>query len=265
MNVTRGLRIASVIWGARLVLAWIATRPLTVLLTAGVSDDRLLFEPGALGLLEVLRLRLDLLGAAGQATLLLVALGYVALACLSAWATRALHPSEPARTPLLGQLPRVGALAILVLGPSLFLAFLASVGVGAVVDGPLGQASSLARDGGLMCGIALIALVLAAFGLVHDLARTELVLHDTAVLRSLASAVALLKVSFWKLVGTRLALAVAAFAVTSAAAALVGLLSVDRLGELRVWGVVLTHQLAAWLLAALHVAWLAMLVRASER
>lgn len=265
MNVIRGLRIASVIWGARLALSWIATRPIGVVLTAGVSDDRFLFEPGALGLLEVLRLRYALLGAAGQSTLALVVLGYVALACLSAWATRTLAEDGAPQTPLARQLPRVGGLAFLVLGLALFLAFLAAVGLGAVVEGALQQASSLARDASLLVGGAAIALLVAAFGIIHDLARTELLLHDATLRSSLSSAFIVLRRSFWKIAGTRLALAVAALAVTGAAAGLVGLISVDRPGDGRVWGAVFTHQVAAWLLAGLHVAWLGALVRASKR
>lgn len=261
MKLAQGFRIVCAVWAARLLVAWIASRPLSTLLSAGVGDDRFLFEPGALGLLEVLRLRLELLGPALRTTLGLVLVGYVALSGVSIGATRALAAAGGA-TPRVApidvarMLRRAAGLALLVLGP---LALLGAVGLAvlfALHGGPLTRAAPLVRDLGFLAGLGLLALMLALLGVVHDLARAHVVVGDGAVLASIRRALASLRYGFWRVAGARLALAALTALVVVAAGVITGLLSVDRPGELRAWAALLSHQIAAWLLAALHVAWL---------
>jgi hypothetical protein len=267
MNAKAGLRLVSLVWAARLTLAWVASRPLAVLLGGGVMDDRMLFEPGALGLLEVLRLRFELLGPATRATFGLLALGYVLLAFFDAWLTRTLltaespSPAKSQHAPLIELAPRLVGLWLLLMGPALVLAVLAGAGLGGLVEGPLSRGSSLAQSSVLALGVLLILSIVAAFGVVHDVARTQLLDVGDGVKPATMRGFRVVRRNFRPIVGLRAAFAVGALAVTSAATALTGIIAVDRPGDLRPWAAFANHQVAAWLLAALHVAWLLTTVR----
>jgi hypothetical protein len=137
--------------------------------------------------------------------------------------------------------------------------------LGRLYDGPLSRATSVTRDGGLLVGIALLLVVVAALSAFHDLARARLVAHDDSLGAALGGALAAVRVHLLQVAGARLLLAVAALGLTWASSSLTNALAVEHEGTLRLWSVAALHQATAWLLAGAHVAWLWLTLRWTSR
>jgi hypothetical protein len=271
-------------------LAWLLSRPLAVLFSAGLDDDRVLFEPGALWLTEVLRLRFDQLDDTLGTTFGLVAFAWVVLTVVSTWlcallagarnvtlspeASDAVALSRAqgrrvAYTEAFGRtlrvLPRLAGLGAswgVVAGVSTLIG---AVALGRLYDGPLSRATSVMRDVGLLVGVAFLVVVVAVLSLFHDLARARLVAHDDSFGAALWGALGDVRRHFLQMAGARLSFAAFALGITWASATLTSALAVEHDGTLRLWSVAFLHQVAAWLLAGAHVAWLWLTLRWTTR
>jgi hypothetical protein len=283
-------RVVTWLWLARLVLAWLVSRPLAVFFSAGLDDDRVLFEPGALWLTEVLRLRFDQLDDTLGTTFGLVAFAWVALTLVSTWVCALLADVRVATltSEAMGAAPLSGAPARRIAYAEAFghmlrvLPRLAGLGltwgvvagvfvlVGGMTlsqlyDGPLSRATAVMRDGGLVVGIALLMVVVAVLSVVHDLARARLVAQDDSLGAALWGALGAARRHFLQVAGARLLLAVFALGLTWMSATVTHALAVEHEGTLRLWSVAFLHQATAWLLAGAHVAWLWLTLRWTSR
>jgi hypothetical protein len=256
-----------VLWGARLVLAWVASRPVAVALT-GNYEDRLLFEPGGMLLLEVFRLRAEVLtGAAAATTLLLLGAWVLLLATSTAILARLLAATPVARGAdpwwrgALRALPRIAALALGLGALGLLVVFAGGVLTAALVRGPL-EASPASRSvvllGLLVCG----ALLAVAASVLFDLARGELVL-GARLGPALRAATRRLRARLAALLGQRLILAALALSIVAAAAAFVSTQPLDSGRSGPLVAVFSVHRAAGALLATLHVLWLGLVARAT--
>ncbi len=274
-------RVVTWLWLARLVLAWLVSRPLAVFFSAGLDDDRVLFEPGALWLTEVLRLRFDQLDDTLGTTFGLVAFAWIALSVVSTWlcallahvrvakltpeasAAEALSGAPARRTAIteafgrtLRVLPRLAGLG---LTWGVFAGVFVLVGgmtLSRLYDGPLSRATAVTRDGGLLVGLAFLMIVVAVLSVFHDLARARLVAQDDSLGAAFWGALGAVRRRFLQVAGARLLLAVFALGLTWMSATLTNALAVEHEGTLRLWAVAFLHQATAWLLAGAHVAWL---------
>lgn len=255
------------LWAARLPLAWAASRPLALVVGVGDGDDRLLFEPGALFLLEVLRLRVDLLARAIAPTLLLLIGSWVLLLAVTssilAWLARIQGAPAP-RLPSLRQ--RAQRVAVLAGG-----AGAATVALGAVTATLLGATATAVQDvteptrDVLLLGVLGASLLpFAALGALFDLARIHVLASGDDALGALRHAWATFTARLGRLVVARAAIAAASLAVVAGAGAFVATQPVTspETGPLVV--VVIVHRAAGLLLAALQVAWFVVLVRSAR-
>ncbi len=278
-------KVTTLVWALRFGLAWVVSRPLALLFSSGVDDDRRLFEPGADGLLEMLRLRFDQLGDSFVTTLGLLALAWFALAALAAWICAFLslpapNTASPHEVSPPGRLRSAGAAAVgLVLArarPLLLLglgwglcagAILAAgaLSLGALYSGPLSRWSPVAQDAGFLIGVVLVFVLVAAPGVVHDLARSRIVARGDALSGALQNAFSALGARFFAVFGARWGLSLGALALTALAGVVTNALAVEQEGSVRVLTVFCLHQATAWLLAALHVAWLWLTLRWTAR
>lgn len=257
------------LWGARLVVAWVASRPVAVAL-AGSHEDRLLFEPGSLLLIEVLRLRADVLsGAAATSAMLLVgawaallAVSTGVLARLIAAAGGAVEANDWWRGAVRA-LPRTAGLALL-LGVVGLIALSAFGVVAAALVGERAFETPRALREGLLLGVLAVgSLVALMTSILFDLARAELAL-GARLGDSVRAAARGLRTRLVALLVQRLVLAALAVCVLAGAATVVSAepLHTEQAGPL--WTVFLTHRGAGALLATLHVSWLVLVARANS-
>lgn len=265
------------LWGARLAAGWMTSRPLAAAFHTGALDDRVLFEPGALMLMEVLRLRTDLLmSALGSSLVLLlgcwaalVAIGTAVVALLSE-AERSAGDDRTATAHWLSRaghaLPRVALVGLVTGSFALVFVVLSTFFLSALRNGPLREASPLVQDGTLFLGIVGCFLGLAVAGILFDLARAALV-QSTArtVSGALKKAAELLIDHPGRIIGLRLVAAgVSALLVVAGAAltAAVPLESARSAPLLTVFGI---HRVAGLLLVAVQITWLGFVVRWTAR
>lgn len=286
------LRCTLLLWSVRLAVAWAASRPLAVVVGAGDLEDRLLFEPGGLLLLEVLRLRADLLlDALGATSLLLLgswAVLLVATTAVLAQLGRAWVLQEPSTRPpgtapgasppggdraellrsgrhplggaLWARLPRVGVLSLVAGGAGVLVLLIVALVTGAVRRG-LGDTSAATQE------LALVGLLLAtlgAFGVIgalFDLARAHVVIEDLGVLGAVRGAWETFTRHLTRLVAVRVGVAVTSLGLVAGVAALVAAQSLEAPEGGSVTLVVLLHRVAGFLLAGLQVLWFGVLVR----
>lgn len=212
------------------------------------------FEPGGLYLLEALRLGRDALADEFQrlafATLLAGYFGLLPLAAL----LFALSRKGPLR---LGDLARasirhLGTFSLLLALALGAYAFVASLALAAVSS--LGQALSSPWPALAVLVVALLAM--AAMGIVHDLARAQVVLHEALALPALRAALA----SFgWRALTAWAARCPASLALLASAAFLVGQLGIASPRALV--ATFLVHQLALFGLVSLRASFLAAALR----
>lgn len=263
------------LWGARLALSWAVSRPIAAGL-GGDYDDRALFEPGGVFLLEVLRLRADVLNAALGASALLLGGAWVLLLIVSTGILAHWTPpnelstsSAPEASPRhwcvrAGRaLPRVGGLALLAGGALLVLGgtwTLLATAFGQLL--PTGGAPWLRElwlAFGLLVGLGLVLLV----GVLFDLARAELV-AGTSLRGAVSLALETFRRSWRALLALRISVAVAGTLVVAGVAAFVGTLPLEAPQTGPLLATVLAHRAAGAVLAALHVTWLARVAQATR-
>jgi hypothetical protein len=249
-----------------------------------------LFEPGALWVTEVLRLRFDQLDDTLGTTFGLVAFAWVVLSILSTWLcavlahvrVATLTPEASAASALSGAparrvaiteafgrtlrvLPRLAGLGVVWGIVAGVFVLVGGMTLSRLYDGPLSRATSVTRDGGLLVGLALLMVVVAVSSVFHDLARARLVAHDDSLAAAFWGALGAVRQHFLQIAGARLLLAFFALSVTWVSATATDAFAVEHEGTLRLWAVAFLHQATAWFLAGAHVAWLWLTLRWTSR
>ncbi len=272
----RPLVLASV-YLFQLASAWAIATPIAQAVAAtGIrnfpSADALLFEPGALFLVEVLRMGGRNLLAAAQSSLVI----------LLVFATLQVFPilgllvglAEPGRLRASRVAARVAEAlpSVMVLSGVSWLAR-GLLAVGALAFYSFAVAPVLSSETPKLRGISglaylgLCAVVFAALSIVQDLARAAIVRHELSLRRALGVAFETLK---FKALPVLLNWSVAAawsIATLVIAAVLVSRLRLDVPSSARVWLAFGVHQVAAFTLIVLRALWFAASLRllSSER
>lgn len=259
-------------FGARSFLGWLAAVPLVR--TVGESGvlsfeegDRLLFQPGALWLAELLYAESGALWASAKAGLVLALLGLVLLSVPSALLySVTLFPSL--RLPrALGRaaaaLPSFLVIGLVELfGLALVLGVSVSVAL-AISAPPSGSMSERARDLLSLAALAPGLLVAAAIAIVSDIARSAALERRGRLFQNIAQRLNR-KVLLDLTAGFTLATGAGCLAV-SVAARLTTLLRVEEPGAARVLAAVLLHQLVLLALVLLQLFWARRVVAARVR
>ncbi len=262
----------ALLWAARLLASLLVAWPIAGVFGAlgagrGAERDAVLFEPGALFLLEALRLGDRALLAALQSAAfswavfallllvpmaaLLVALAHEGRLELGAWLGTALH-----------HVPRFLLLAgITLLGQALLVVVFA-LAYGGIQRLWIGRASERSADLLSVAWFGLAAAGVLLFSVLQDLARAASVTRQERASDNLVHAVGVLRARPGRVLGTWLVVSFVGIAVVALAAWAVDATHVERPETWRVVTVALTHQLAALALAALRAAWLAFSLRA---
>lgn len=266
MSVRRRWGVVILVWAWQLVAALFVAAPIASAfggtgVAAHPHGDAVLFEPGALLLVEALRVGAEalvsafgssiaLLAIASALGLIPVALLLVALASserlqLSSWLGRAI-----AQVPAFALISGATLLARAVLLVALLIAW------GAVDDALDSALSERGADLVLAVGALAGALAWTALGITRDLARASAVRRGRGALAALRAGVAAFSARPLATLLGWLLPASWSVAVLAAAALTVGALHVERPGAWRVVLALAVHQLAVLLLVALRAAWL---------
>ena len=255
------VRAILLVWLCQLTGAVLVAAPLASALVGTGVDDRHLFEPGGLLLVEAIRVGAGSLVAALRASSVSLAIvttfGLVPLAALLValaagealpareWLGRALS-HFPAFV-LLGGATLLGRVLVLVVALLLW---------GSLTDPLHGVLSERNADLVLLGGALLAAAALAMLGLLHDLSRAAVVLRARGALAALrAGAGALSRRPLAAFVGWLIP-ASWSVAVVAGAAIVVGLVRVEAPGSWRVLVALVVHQAAAVALVFLRALWL---------
>ncbi len=260
----------TLVWTARLTAAYCISRPLVETLTRHIGfDDRHLFEPGGLLLLEVVRLRTDALVGALWASLPLLMVFQLILLGPVAALLAALNAPERldlrawfARTGKL--IPRFTALALMSWAAAGLLVFLSVLAIGLLARGPWANLDQLGSRIGLAASTGAAGCVVCLVGLVHDLARAVVVRDDAGIRESLGAALKTLARRPFCLLGSRLLLFCSTVVLVAVGAIVVARLDVAQPGGMLISGVRLIHQSIAWLMVAGQACFLAALLRWAE-
>ena len=257
------------LWAARLALAWAASRPLAYVVGVGDGDDRLLFEPGALFVLEVLRLRADLLAPALASTLLLLLCSWVLLlgvtSAILAWLTR-LDGAPAWQLPALDpwkSLRRIAALASAAGAAAVALAALVLslvTAANAALQGAVGPTRDVVLIGALVVSLPLFA----ALGALFDLARVHVLAGGHDAVGALRRAWETFTAQLQQLVVARAAIAAASLLVIAGAGALAGAQPLAAPERARRGAGVPTLGAAGFLRPPLQVAWFVVLVKSAR-
>lgn len=266
-------RIGAIVllWASRLCASLLVAWPVADVFRAlgagrGVERDASLFEPGALFLLEALRLGNKALLAALQTaafswclfsllllvpvSALLVALAHEGRLELGAWLGRALQ-----------HVPRFLLLAgVTMLAQALILLAFVLLYI------PLhrlwlGRVSEKASDLFSVAWFGLAAAGVVLFSVVHDLARAANVRYGARASDNLVHAIAVLRQWPGKLSASWAGVGIASLLLIAGAAYAVDAAHIERPDTWRIVVVAFVHQGAALGLAALRAAWLALLLR----
>lgn len=266
----RGLGCWTLLWGARLALAWVVSRPVAVAVSAGEYADRSSFEPGGLMLLELVRLRTEpLLEALRTSTSLLVG-AWVLLVVVTTSGVVLLDrgPKGEGATrwwsAAARALPRVLFVAALLVGTALLCLFVlftvTGTVAGALSSGASPVLAELVAAGGVLLGLTLLALG----GLGFDLMRVHLIRGAPSLRVALGEAGRSFRNHAGRLLAGRAAVAVASLLVVAGVAWLVGRQDLTREGTGPLLSVFVLHRLGGALLVALQVIWLALVVGACD-
>jgi hypothetical protein len=261
----------ALLWAARLLASLLVAWPIAGAFRAlgagrGAERDAVLFEPGALFLLEALRLGDRALLAALQSAAfswavfallllvpiaaLLVALAHEGRLELGAWLGRALH-----------HVPRFLLLAgVTLLGQALVIAGFA-LAHGGVQRLWLGRVSERSADLFSIAWFGVAAAAVLLLSLLQDLARAASVTREERASDSLVHAIATFRERPGRVTGSWLAVALASSVVVALAAWSVDAAHIERAETWRIVTVTAIHQFAALALAALRGAWLAFSLR----
>jgi hypothetical protein len=267
----RRLGAIALLWASRLCAAVLVAWPIAGVFRAlgagrGPERDAALFEPGALFLLEALRLGDKALLSAAQTAAfswfifsllllvpvaaLLVALAHEGRLELAAWLGRALH-----------HVPRFLLLAgVTVLGQALILLAFVLLYV------PLhrlwlGRVSERASDLLSVAWFGLAAAAVLLVSVLHDLARAANVRYGARASDNLVHAIAVLRHWPGKLAASSAAVGIASLLLVAGAAYAADAAHLERPDTWRIVVVAFVHQGAALGLAALRAAWLALTLR----
>ncbi len=262
----RTLLAIALVYGFYLAGGLVAGSPLSAALlstgaAAGPSGDAALFEPGALILLEALRIGArPLASAVSSSALIALAVALLALVPLAALiATLATRPR-----PVHAAVSHFSSFALLA-GLTLLLRVLVMGGATLIwmaVEGWFDGALSEPTEDKLLLGwIALTAVALALVGIVQDLARAACVVHDCRALGALSIGLSALRARPGAVLLGWLTPAAWSIALFCGAAFAVGWIDVSRPGGGRAWLAFLVHQLAIFGFIALRAWWLADAVR----
>jgi hypothetical protein len=240
-------------------LAWPAARLIGLATLFHPRGDSVLFEDGAVYLIEVLRLYRSQLASVLEGTSFLVLLvAYAGLFPLSMMLHALSARGSPSLSSLAGAAGRsLGALSLL-LGLSLAATAIAlgvPMSIGALLETKLDRAlgarnADLAALGIRVCAFALVALV----AILHDLARAAVVIRPSHAVDAVGTAVASLRAHAGRAL---IAFSLRWLVVLTLIAA--GALATARLGvatDLRFLLVVGLHQLIIFTLILLRAVWL---------
>ncbi len=222
------------------------------------AGDRVLFEPGGLHLVELLRLAGPELLGLGQGSLrLLVGAAVILIAARALTYATLAHPRDLGAV-VSKALPLVpGYLLIaglVLLAQALTLGFFVWLGV--KLSDPL-QASSEKRADLLLAAVALLGLLaVLVLGALGELARACLAARRSSAISAIFRGVELGQRFALRLLSRWAGLGAAGIALVLIAAKLTELFDVSRAGSFRPFGVLVLHQLVALALCALHTAWL---------
>lgn len=261
----------ALLWACRLLSSVLVAWPVASAFRAvgagnGAEHDAPLFEPGALFLLEALRLGdkalLAALESAGFAWLvfallllvpvsaLLVALAHEGRLELGAWFGRALH-----------HVPRLLLLrGITLLAQALLLVAFALVH-GGVQRLWIGRVSERSADVLSVAWFVLAAASVLLFSVLHDLATAASVTHHERASDNLVRAIAALRGRLGHVAASRLMIGAASVLIVALGAYAAGAAHIERPDTWRLVVVACVHQIAALGLAALRAAWLAFSLR----
>lgn len=258
-------RPALALWAYRLATAWIVAYPLSQAVEAhGIAQfpggDAVLFEPGGVRLVELLRIGRPALTASVESAVVLgVVVALVSLIPLAAVIVRLDNADLGLRSCLSRALAH-GPPFVLLFGLALvaqtILLFVAlsfaapSLEPLRLLVGPRGADFAIVAGGALTLGL------LAAVGVLHDLARAHVVSREERALSALRAAAA----TFFRhparvLLGWGVP-AVVSLVVVGAAAWAVGALNVERDAAWRLLAVFGVHQCAAFVIVLSRLAWL---------
>jgi hypothetical protein len=257
---------ALLLWGWRLLAAWLVAAPLARAVAAAgaghlADGDAALFEPGGQLLVETLRVGGATLGAALQSAVgLLLVVGALGLLPLAAVLVSLAHRGRLRFGDWAGRaaahLPAFVLLSLL----TLLSQALALVAWGLVAGGASAALESVvderSRDVALVAALLPGLALVLGLGLAEDLGRARVVRHGASGWSSwLAALGLLLRRPGPALLGW---LTPAAWAVAAVVAAEIAVRAIDvsRAGAARPWAAFAVHQAAALALAAARVAWL---------
>ncbi len=263
----RQRRVVFFVWLFRALAAWVIAAPVAALLSGqGVArfpeGDALLFAPGAMHLVEALRLSLPELGSTLRISIMSAGVfGFLSLVPLAGLCS-SLAVDSPTRIgwAIARGLDRLSSFALLG-GITLFVQGVVAV-LGAIVTGlverrlALGHWTERSQDLAVLATIALCALFLVGIGVLQDVARSALATQDVSTWRALRLA---LRTTRRRPLEIAIAWSISAvwsvvlIAVVSIA---VQRLDVSRPSALGFLAIVLLHQVVAFVLVVLRATWL---------
>jgi hypothetical protein len=267
-------RPALALWGYRLATAWIVAYPLSQAVEAhGIPQfpggDAVLFEPGGARLIELLRVGRSALTAAVESAVVLgVVVALVSLIPLAAVMARLantdLRLGECLSRALSHAPPFVLLFGLALLAQAILLFIALSFAAPALeplrlLVGPRGADFAIVTGGAVTFGL------LAAIGMLHDLARAHVVSRQERAVSALRPAAAtFLRHPVRVLLGWA-GPAFVSLVVVAAAAWAVGALKVEQDSTWRLLAVFGVHQCAAFVMVLCRLAWLGRALGLSSR
>lgn len=236
------------------------------------DGERVLFRPGGLHLLELVRDHGPSLTAAFQTSLVLAALALAVLTLPSALLFTTAEPSPTseggfgsALRRALELAPRFVWLGLLELVSHAVVVFIAAFVFTLWVSGAPAWPTSLARDvvAGSVVGLAALVTV-ATVAIAFDVARARLARDDTRVLSALKAALRAVRRDFRALFAGYVFFAGVSALLVALAARVSAMARVEEPGAMRVIAVVLAHQATLVGLVILHAAWVRRICRRHE-
>lgn len=256
-------RILFLVHGLRLALALAIAWPSAAVLGSGVENfaeaDRLLFEPGAMFLVETLRQRAPALMALASPTVFGAGLALCFnLLLLAALVSKLANP-ERAMPLVMAQATRHWAGFVLLGGLALLVQSLIIVAFALLTKFMTTLIAEHVTEQGLtffILGIAFAGtLVVLALGIVHDLARTALVRHNCTLRTALVLGLESMNLDWRAHLRLWVATSTPALVIFLLAGLIVGALHVELQGSWRVVGALVVHQSAAFAGLILRTLW----------
>jgi hypothetical protein len=265
------LGAVALVYCTRLLSALLVGAPIAGALGAtGVAQfpngDAILFEPGAVHLVEALRVGAPSLIAASQAAgLVLLVASVLSLVPLAALLVALCHGGRLGLGGWAGRTAeRLPTFALLwgmtLLGQGCVL-FIAVVGADALRDALLARVSERTADCVFLVLVVFGLVAALALGVLQDLGRSAAVRHGVGWRTAVLVAVDVARRNAPRILVGWAAPAIASVLAVGLFAAIVGALHIERGGELRLFGVVVAHQLAAFATALLRAVWLCTALR----